>query len=190
MTHQKNNEMKIQLPKLVFDTNIFLTGIDFNLIEGIIYTTPNIIEEIDVKKYSNKNQNVLNKIYVALERKKLVIKTAEAKYLEEVIKKSKITGDYGALSNADIELIALALELFKIDEDNVILFSNDYSLENVSSELKIPFYPLFKEGIQKKIIWEIYCPNCKIIHDADDLYRNCETCGMKLKRRPKTIMRY
>ncbi len=189
MTHQKNNEMKIQSPKLVFDTNIFLTGIDINLIDGIIYTTPKIIEEIEVKKYLQKNQNILNKIYVALEKRKLIIKTAEKHYLEEVIKKSKVTGDFTFLSNADMELMALALELFKIDEGNVKIFSNDYSLENVSSELKIPFYPLFKDGIKQKILWEIYCPHCKKIHDTDGYYRICEICGSKLKRRSKNNMR-
>ena len=46
---------------LVFDTNIFLTGIDFNIFNEKVYTTSKIFDEIDVNKYLNKNRNILNK---------------------------------------------------------------------------------------------------------------------------------
>ncbi len=187
MTHQnqKNNEMKKKSPLLIFDTNIFLTGIDFSLFDRIIYTTPSIIEEIKVKKYTQKNQNILNKIYAAFENKTLIIKPPEQKYMQIVIKKSKLTGDFNALSDADKELIALALELAKNNENNVKVFSNDYSLENVCYELNIPFFSLYKDGIKSKIIWEVYCPYCKKTHKVEDLYKACEICGSKLKRRLK-----
>ena len=55
MIHQKNSNMKEKSTIFIFDANIFLTGIDFNVIEGKIYTTPKIIEEIRVKKYQDKN---------------------------------------------------------------------------------------------------------------------------------------
>ncbi len=192
MTHQnqKNKEMKKKSLVLIFDTNIFLTGIDFNLFDGIIYTTPSIIEEIKVKKYIQKNQNILNKIHAALENKKLVIKSSEEKYLHEVIIKSKETGDLNALSDADKELIALAFELSKNKENIIKVFSNDYSLENVCSELGIPFFSLYKDGIKSKIIWEVYCPYCKKIYNVEDLHKMCEICGSKLKRRPKSNIRY
>ena len=41
----------------VFDTNIFLTGIDFNVIEAEIYTSPLIIEEVQDRRYVEKNRN-------------------------------------------------------------------------------------------------------------------------------------
>ncbi|KKM83573.1 hypothetical protein LCGC14_1308040 [marine sediment metagenome] len=187
MTHQnqKNNEMKKKSPLLIFDTNIFLTGIDFSLFDRIIYTTPSIIKEIKVKKYTQKNQNILNKIYAAFENKTLIIKPPEQKYMQTVVKKSKLTGDYNALSDTDRELIALALELAKNNENNVKVFSNDYSLENVCYELNIPFFSLYKDGIKSKIIWEVYCPYCKKTHKVEDLYKTCEICGSKLKRRLK-----
>ncbi|MCK4778678.1 MAG: hypothetical protein KAT57_00760, partial [Candidatus Lokiarchaeota archaeon] len=55
----------------IFDTNIFLTGIDFNLFEGDIFTTPSIIEEVKDCRYIEKNRNILNKINAAIETKKL-----------------------------------------------------------------------------------------------------------------------
>ncbi len=190
MILQKNDEMLSKSPILIFDTNIFLTGIDFNLIDGFIYTTPCIIEEIKVKKYSKQNQNILNKIYAALDNKKLTVRSPKRLYMKDVIKKSKLTGDFKALSNVDKELIALALELIETHKTTVQICSNDYSIENVCSELDIPFFSLFKDGIKSKIMWEIYCPHCKSSHDAEDLLKTCEICGSRLKRRPKDYKIY
>ncbi|MFX1258513.1 MAG: NOB1 family endonuclease [Promethearchaeota archaeon] len=169
---------------LTFDSNIFLTGIDFNLINGIIYTTPKIIDEIKVDKYLEKNRNILNRIQAAIDSKKLIIKSPSDKYIQEIEFKSKLTGDYKALSDADKELIALTLELINTLNRNTIIYTNDYSMENLCSELNIPFSPLMgKKGIKLKIIWEVYCPFCKDIRKSEDLNEKCEICGSKLKRR-------
>ena len=69
MIHQKNRNMKNLSPILIFDANIFLTGIDFHLFKGIIYTTPLIIEEVKVRKYKDKNRNIMNKIAAAILKK-------------------------------------------------------------------------------------------------------------------------
>jgi len=183
MTLRKSNNKNKEI--LIFDANIFLTGVDFNLINGIIYSTQNIIKEIEVDKYINKNRNILNKIQAALDSKKLILKTPSNKYIEEVEEKSKLTGDYNALSTTDKELIAVALELKETLNKEVKIYTNDYSIENLSLELNIPFAPLIKNGIKTKIMWEIYCPFCKGIHKVEDLNKNCERCGSKLRRRPK-----
>ncbi|MFX1477436.1 MAG: NOB1 family endonuclease [Promethearchaeota archaeon] len=174
----------------VFDTNIFLLGLDFNLIPGKIFTIPKIIEEIEVSKYKDKNRNILNRIYAAINNKKLVIKTPQMKYLQNVENRASVTGDYNALSEVDKELIALTLELIKTRNEKVVLYSNDYSIENVCSELKIPFESLYKKGIKAKILWEIYCPFCNKTHNPKDLNKRCEICGSKLKRRPKNNIIY
>ncbi len=169
----------------IFDTNIFLTGVDFNLFKGTIYTTPSIIKEIDVRKYKNKNRNILNRIQVAIEIKKLIIKSPSANFIQKVEKVSNKTGDVNALSEPDKQLIALTLELREISNQGVIIYTNDYTMENLCSELNIKFSSLYKNGIKKGIIFEIYCPYCNSIHNAEDLNMCCERCGSKLKRRPK-----
>ena len=169
----------------IFDANIFLSGIDFNLIEGRIYTTNSIIEEVNLRKFKEKNRNILNKINAAIETKKLKIEVPKEKFIDRVKKVSKLTGDYNALSDADKELLAISLELFEKRGEGMILYSNDYSIENVCSELHIPYSSLFKKGIESKIMWEIYCPYCKKLYSAEDLNKTCEICGKKLKRRPK-----
>lgn len=177
--------MKKKIKIYIFDTNIFLTGIDFNLFEGIIYTTPSVIEEVKDYRFQVKNRNIVHKIYAAMENKKLKIKFPEENYIERVNETSKKTGDFKALSFVDRELIALSLELIENLHEKVKMYSNDYSIENLCSELNIPFSPLYKEGIESKITWQIYCPQCQTIHKAEDLNKVCEICGSILKRRPK-----
>jgi UPF0271 protein len=182
--------MKEKASIYIFDTNIFLTGIDFNIFEGVIYTTPSIIEEVKVSKYLDRTRNILNKINAAIETRKLKIKSPQSKFIDKIKEISIKTGDFNALSDADKELIALTLELTERRIELVKIYSNDYSIENVCSELNIPFSSLYKDGIESKIIWEIYCPYCKDIRNPEDLNKKCEICGTKLKRRPKNNIIY
>jgi len=176
MTAQKNDNI------YVLDSNIFLTGIDFNLILGVIYTTPKVIDEVNKNATS---RNILTKIQVAIDCKKLIVKIPLLEYVQKVEKNSKITGDLNALSETDKELLALSLELLKTSNEQVKIYTNDYSMLNVCESLGIPYSPLIKKGIKKRILWEVYCPYCKEIHEPEDLFEQCERCGSKLKRRPK-----
>ena len=171
---------------LIIDTNIFLTGIDFNLFEGEIYTTDKILAEINVPKYKVKNRTILNRFQAALDSGKLRIKNPSKRYIELVKQKSVATGDLNVLSKADFEIIALTLELGKSEEYDVKLYTNDYSMQNLSTALGIKFESLFKEGIKHEIDFEVYCPYCEIIYDSKFLNTPCERCGLKLKRRSKS----
>ena len=176
--NQKKNSI------LIFDANIFLIGIDFNVIPQKIYTTPRILEELKVEKYAFRNRNIINRVIVAINSGNLIIREPSYIYLSQVKLSSHKTGDIGALSKADQELIALALELKDLFDDEVIVYSNDYSIQNCCSELNIQYKSLIKRGIRRKINFEIYCPNCKTLYDADKLNEICEICGSKLRRRP------
>jgi len=186
MTVQKNNALNNNEDKiLVLDTNIFLLGIDFNVIKGQLYSVPGILDEIKVERYIEKNRNILNRIEYALSSEKLILMSPGKKFIEEVRQVGQKTGDLNVLSETDLNLIALTLELERTKENNVILYTNDYSMENVCSELNLGFSPLAKEGIKKRINYEVYCPYCQEIHPSEDLGKKCEICGSKLKRRPK-----
>jgi len=189
MIQKKGNDEEFTKKKLlIFDTNIFLIGIDFNLLKGIIYTSQKVIEEITVKRYLEKNRNIINRIQAALDSKKLILKAPSDKNLKKIECGSKLSGDYNALSDTDKDVLAIALDL--LDESNesnndVIVYTNDYSMENLCSVLDIPFSPLIKKGIKSKIIWEVYCPICRKVYNAEDLNNPCEICGIRLIRRPK-----
>jgi UPF0271 protein len=175
-----------KIPILIFDTNIFLKGIDFNLFEERIFTTPKIVEEIEVLKYSNKNRNILNRVEVAISNGHLVVRNPKRNYIIATKARANVTGDIDALSEADIGLIALALELTEILEEDIVLYSNDYSIQNLCSEMDIKYSPIFKKGIKNQKTFEVYCPSCKKTYNSGTKYQNCEVCGSKLKMRPKT----
>jgi rRNA maturation endonuclease Nob1 len=167
---------------LIFDTNIFLTGIDFNLIPSQLYTTPQVIEELEVTKYQSKNRTTLNRIMSARETGKLIVKSPSESYKHRVLEKSKETGDHIALSKTDIGIIALTLELKDTEKDETIIYTNDYSVENVCSHFNLSFKPIFKLGIKKKLFFETYCPLCKKIFESTYLQKDCSECGSRLKR--------
>lgn len=182
---KSNIHKEMDKQTLIFDTNIFLLGVDFNLIDCVIYTTPEVIEEVRHKKYSNKNRNILNRIQAAIESKRLLLRTPLDSFIQKIEISSKTTGDFRALSMVDKQLIALALELKETLNKEVTLYTNDFSMQNLCSELNIPFSPLIRDGIKSKIIWEVYCPFCKEIKKIEEFGKNCEKCGTKLKRRRK-----
>ncbi|MBY9002515.1 MAG: NOB1 family endonuclease [Candidatus Lokiarchaeota archaeon] len=168
---------------LIFDTNIFLKGIDINLFPNKIYTTPDIINEIEVIRYEARNRNIINRIHAAIESRKLIIKSPSEKYVYHAKTIAKNTGDLKALSDQDYSVVALALELMNSFE--VELFTNDYSIQNLCHELNISVRSLFINGIERQIIFEIYCPHCQTIHKSEKLNEICEVCGSRFKRRPK-----
>ena len=174
-----------KIPILIFDTNIFLKGIDINVFKETVYTTPQVIKEIEVLKFSNKNRNILNIIEIAIVKEHLIIKNPNYEYIKRVVKRAEITGDILSLSKVDLELIALALELKETSSDDVILYSNDYSVQNLSSEMKIKFRGIHKKGIMEQKIFELFCPSCNRVYTFGTLDDHCEVCGSKLKRRSK-----
>ncbi|MHA1148162.1 MAG: NOB1 family endonuclease [Promethearchaeota archaeon] len=182
MIPQKNNS-NLEPVIAVFDTNIFLLGIDFSVLPfKKIITSSKVIEEI---KEGDKNRNIIHKVQAALESQSLFLRTPSPDTIKKIKNESKKTGDLKALSLTDVELIALMVELIQSESHKVLLFTNDFSMQNLCSELKIPFSPLIREGIKKKIIWEVYCPYCKDTFPPEYLNSICENCHSKLKRRPK-----
>ena len=105
MIQKKGNDEEFTKKKLlIFDTNIFLTGIDFNLLKGIIYTPQKVIEEITVNRYLEKNRNIINRIQAALDSKKLILKAPSDKNLKKIEDRSKLSGDYNVLSDTDMSI--------------------------------------------------------------------------------------
>ncbi|MHA1805150.1 MAG: NOB1 family endonuclease [Promethearchaeota archaeon] len=168
----------------VLDANVLFLGVNINLMEALLFTTPSIIDEIEVEKYKEKNRNILNILQAAILGKKLNVKEPSKKYLQVVEEHSKKTGDVQALSQADKELLALTLELRETQELPVILYTNDYSMENVCIHMNLPFSSVKKNGISKKITWQAYCPVCNTIYEPELFKQKCEICGSRILRRP------
>ncbi|MCD6240249.1 hypothetical protein J7K27_01830, partial [Candidatus Bathyarchaeota archaeon] len=90
---------------LVLDTSAFIAGFDPFTIEGKAYSTPLVKEEL------KSDATPRLRFQTAVENGKLEIIQPENRFIEIVTQQSKKTGDFKYLSQADIEVLALALQL-------------------------------------------------------------------------------
>jgi len=91
-------------------------------------------------------------------------------------------GDLQYLSEPDIQLLALALDLARQGRRSVIV-TDDYSVQNVARHLSISFRPAAERGIREVIRWETYCPGCWQSFPGHVKGDVCPRCGTPLKRR-------
>ena len=93
--------------------------------------------------------------------------------VEKVTAAARKSGDLGRLSPVDITVLALAL-----DTQGTIL-SDDYSIQNVSRIMGIPFRPVGMKGIEKVEKWNYRCVGCgKWFKEKAD---ECPICGSGMR---------
>jgi len=91
-----------------------------------------------------------------------------------VVKAAKETGDFHSLSNVDIEILALALQM------NAIIITDDYAIQNVAAHLGLEFEGLHQKKIKEKRKWKWRCTSCGRYYN--EYHEVCPVCGGKLKR--------
>jgi len=126
----------------------------------------------------------------AMESGKLRLKTPSNTFLERVKESSKTVGDVLFLSEVDLQVLALALEL-KSWGYSPLIVTDDYSIQNVANQMGVEFASLMTFGIRFRHEWIMYCPACYRKYPPDYKNEVCEVCGTKLKRKPlrKTLVR-
>jgi len=92
---------------------------------------------------------------------------------EKARKASEATGDIGRLSDTDISVVALAIEL------EAPAITDDYSIQNVIKSLGGKFLTMEKIGIRDVFTWEFRCSGCgKLFKEKVD---ECDVCGHRLR---------
>ncbi|MCD6154772.1 MAG: ribonuclease VapC [Candidatus Verstraetearchaeota archaeon] len=119
----------------------------------------------------------------ALDVGKLRIINPSIKYLKYVDDAASKTGDANYLSKADMEVLALALEM-KDRGLKPIIVSDDFTIQNLAAHLGIRYISVSTIGIRRVIEWIVYCPACGRRYNNERLDR-CLICGTELKRKPK-----
>ncbi|AFK22759.1 type II toxin-antitoxin system VapC family toxin [Pyrococcus sp. ST04] len=151
---------------LVLDSSVFIQGID---VEG--YTTPKVVEEI-----KDRESRVFLEGLIASGKVKIVEPSKES--VKKVKSVARETGELEELSEADIEVLALAYEL------RAIVFSDDYNVQNVASFLGLKFKTT-KRGIKRKIKWVYVCIGCGRKFKELPPGGVCPDCGSPLKLLPR-----
>ena len=156
--------------KLVLDSSAILSG-KFNSSDHEFYTSPSISQELEKSEMNDKFQYLIDA--------GLRIMAPSNESIRKVQAGAEKTGDIHRLSEPDIELLSLALEL-----DGVILTS-DYSIQNLACELNIPFLSPTDDEITKVITWQYQCKGCAQIFEEKQ--KECPICGSQLRFKPKKM---
>ena len=179
MKTQKANPCK---RVIVLDTSAFLAGFDpFSLNEEQV-TVPKVEEEI------RKNSMIRVRFNTAIENGKLKVKAPSEEFLNKVKASASKVGDSFLLSETDTHLLALALEL-KASGNTPQIVTDDYSIQNVATQLGIEFLALATFGIKRLLEWIRYCPACHREYPANCSSKECLVCGTELKRKPRRTVR-
>jgi len=159
------------------DTSAFIAGFDPFAVNEEEYTTPLVKDEL----FSN--SLAFLRLETAIKNGKVKVKTPREQFVAEVKKHSKALGDIFFLSEADVQVLALALELKNAGYAPLIA-TDDYSVQNVANQMGIEFASLLTFGIKFKFHWIRYCPACRRKYPPNYPSNTCQVCGAKLKRKP------
>lgn len=150
----------------ILDATSFYAGVPF-LSQETYYTTPQVFEEI---KHIKKEQGALT---VLVETGRLKIVEPKKEFREITMRKSEETGDYQNLSNEDVSVIGLALQL------EGCLITDDFAISNVAKHLNLEVNSIMTNGVTKEK-WVYLCPGC---HHTSPRDRVCNVCGNRMIRR-------
>jgi len=161
-------------PSYVLDSTAFYAGIPYQG-SGRYYTTYLVLEE--VKHHGVGSSLIHTRVQVtepSQESMNLVKSTATR------------TGDISALSQTDISLLGLALDLSKRD-GSARLISDDFAVRNVAEVLSIPLAETsMKGGEWKNLAWKLFCKGCGKQYTNPKLVE-CPVCGTRLVRKAITM---
>jgi len=162
---------------IILDTSAFIAGFDPFAVEEDLYSVPAVGEEL--------TRNSLPKLRfdAAADRGRLRVQHPNSHYMRLAEQSSKEIGDLLFLSEADMQILALAAQL-KDDGHSPTIVTDDYSIQNVARRIDVDFAPLLTFGIRFYQRWLLYCPACRRKYPSDHRSDRCEICGTRLKRRP------
>jgi UPF0271 protein len=162
---------------IVLDTSALFAGLDPFLISEEQYTVPAVRDEI------TENSVLEFRFKTAEENGKIKVESPDQKFLEKARNAASEVGDAFFLSEADLQILALALEL-KARGYSPLIATDDYSIQNVAKQMEMEFAPLATFGIRRHLQWLRYCPACHKRYPATYRSSKCEVCGTELKRKP------
>ena len=162
---------------MVLDTSAFLSGFDPLSVNDDQFTVPNVEQEIRT------NTITWIRFRTAVENGKIQIRPPGEKFWNKIKTSANKVGDTFFLSETDLQLLALALELKELGFDPLVI-TDDYSIQNVATQVEIQFASLVTYGIRRLLTWIRYCPACRKEYDADYSATKCTVCDTDLKRKP------
>jgi UPF0271 protein len=161
---------------IIIDTSAILSGKPIHFPNARLVTASGVSDELTPGGRDYRT-------FELLIEKGLEIHMPSKESLHVVKKTSEQTGDDRRLSTADVETIALALDINREPETEAMILTDDYSIQNVASTLQIRFEGFSQKGITKKFKWVSRCPGCgKHFNKRTD---SCPICGTTTRNFPR-----
>lgn len=156
---------KAKRPPMVLDTSAILAAKPLSS-DDVLYTCPAVLDEFQQGGKSRRNLDYL------LEAGLRVI-APKPKSVVEIEEAASLTGDGARLSQADIQVLALAKEL------SATVLTDDYRMQNVAVSIKMPFQPIAQAGIKEVFRWEFKCRGCG--KQFSTARPECDVCGSEVR---------
>ncbi len=155
----------------ILDASAFFSDLPINLLIGKKITVPWVEEELKDDKRRLKLQITSD----------LEIRKPNERFIQEVTEISKETGDIKFLSETDICILALALEIKRDNLDPIIITDDNY-IQNLSAVLGIEYRKVARKGIEEIFHWDNVCKGCGRTYDItyDEI---CEVCGSMVRQK-------
>ena len=150
---------------IVLDSSALFSMED--LPDGDCVCPPGVIDEL--RKYKDRRLDLWGGM--------LRVSDCSPESMEKVKEEARKSGDLGRLSPVDLTVIALGLDL------NGVVYSDDYSIENVCTRLGIQYRPMGTGGIRKVEKWNYQCIGCKKWYK--ERMDECPICGSPMKAHRK-----
>src|SRR3989338_6542929 len=153
------------MPKFfLLDASAIIAEPSLDLNEKLI-TTSKILDEL-------KSMETHNLALHALMTQQLEIHDPQQKSIDKIESLALKKGFKTKLSIQDKELIALALELSRKKHDLIVL-TDDFSIQNFLAILKIPFESIHGKGIEKIMEFSLNCIGCGKKYDFSSPPAKC-----------------
>lgn len=162
------------MKKFILDASAFIAGI--KPLGEACYTVHEVIAELESEEAKLRAE-------LSIREGLLKLIAPEKKHIKKIKEVAKNSGDIARLSEADIALLAGALQMKK---EGAALVTDDYSVQNVARLLNIEFVAATEQGIKKIFTWRKVCRGCGKKFPSD--YRGvCNVCGSEVRQvRKKT----
>lgn len=150
--------------KSVLDASSFFSSLPF---EGELYTTPAVVAELRDLRSKSRCDLLIGE--------GLRVWDPDPGVLPLVREAARKTGEAGVLSETDIGLLALAVQL------GAAIRTDDYALQNVARVMGIPVSPIQQKGA-RNIRWRYRCRGCRRYYPSPG---QCPVCGAAVERNLK-----
>jgi endoribonuclease Nob1 len=161
---------------LILDTTAFIMGYEATNISDVQFSVPMVAKEL------TEDSTPWLRFKIAQEKHALQVRSPEKKHLEEAKKIAGKMGEVRHLSDADMEILSLSLEL-KNEKMEPIIVSDDYAIQNIAEKIGIGYISLSTIGIRYQMEWRLYCPACHKRYPSSSTLTICRVCGSPLKKR-------